>query len=277
MKQDNLKDNSQKEVSRKGCLYESLASWLLFICAVSLIVGAILGIRNIKHVDNTYELKLTVVVDSTGTISNSNKEFADSISAMIEVHNRMLADKYQYILNQESNTKDMLTMGSLILGVIVSVVGFFGYKSMKSIEEKVESQARQIAEDASQDVIKKKLNIYKEELQDEIKNKIIEEKASLEKDIAEKHQKINNVIDKKTADAIIEIKKDSETLEERVSAIEKSDEDDDERISKLSKRINMLELNSKRVTNGRKSLRSAPPSLEKIDLNSLSVPSDDKK
>ena len=59
---------------------------------------------------------------------------------------KLLEDKYQYFIEQQSNTQDILTIGGVLLSIIVSLVGFFGYKTMHSIEDK----AKKIGEDAAQ-------------------------------------------------------------------------------------------------------------------------------
>ena len=67
-----------------------------------------------------------------------------------------------------------LAMGGVIMGIIVSLVGFFGYSTMQSIEEK----ARKIATDAANDAFNKQL----ENLQNMAFKKYLEDKAKPEVD-----------------------------------------------------------------------------------------------
>jgi len=120
---------------------------LVLICAIAFIAALIIYSLKIKNETIHYTFNHTICTDSLGVISAESKALADSIFNEIQKHERILEDKYQYFIEQKSNTQDLLTIGSIILGIIVSMVGFFGYSTIQSIEEK----AKKIGEDAAKD------------------------------------------------------------------------------------------------------------------------------
>ena len=92
----------------------------------------------------------------------------------IRKQEHLLEDKDEHSINHQTNTQDLLAMGGVIMGIIVSLVGFFGYSTMQSIEEK----ARKIATDAANDAFNKQL----EDLQNKAFKKYLEDKAKPEVD-----------------------------------------------------------------------------------------------
>lgn len=50
------------------------------------------------------------------------------------------------------------SLGTFIVGVVLSIFGFFGYKSIKSIELKANKDAERVAKQTSEDVTKDYLN-----------------------------------------------------------------------------------------------------------------------
>lgn len=90
--------------------------------------------------------------------------FADSILHEMSKHEQRIADKYEYIIEQRSNIEDYLTWGGILLTVVVSVFGFFGYKSLHDIEGKlvkqIEPSAQKAAEDKAASVCENKYEAY---------------------------------------------------------------------------------------------------------------------
>lgn len=86
-----------------------------------------------------------------------SKEEADSLISVMKRQERMLEDKYQYALDQKMNEDRYFSIGTFVVGVVISVFGFFGFKSLKSIEEKAKEDSQRLATKISEDVTKEYL------------------------------------------------------------------------------------------------------------------------
>ena len=79
-------------------------------------------------------------------------------------HEQRIADKYEYIIEQRSNIEDYLTWGGILLTVVISIFGFFGYKSLHDIQERilkhVEPSAQKAAEDKAEKICRSKHDAY---------------------------------------------------------------------------------------------------------------------
>lgn len=82
---------------------------------------------------------------------------------MIVNHESELSEKYQYLIEKKDDENTFMSIGLMIVGVVISIAGFFGYSSMKSIKEESEHIAQNTAREES--------NKY---LYKNIKNKISE-------------------------------------------------------------------------------------------------------
>lgn len=164
------------------------------LCVVAFI-GLLLfyGVKTIKGVDPV-RMELCLSVDSTGTISPQAKQLADSLIFEIKKQETILEDKYQYFIEQQSNTQDLLAIGSVLLGIIVSLIGFYGISTMKSIEDK----ARKIGEESANEAFNKSLNElqnkkYKELLEKRLKPEVTKHiKESLNRFEGQKTSSIDN-------------------------------------------------------------------------------------
>ena len=99
------------------------------------------------------------VVESDKMLGSNyiSKEEADSLSSVMKRQERMLEDKYQYALDQKMNEDRYFSIGTFVVGVVISVFGFFGFKSLKSIEEKAKEDSQRLATKISEDVTKEYL------------------------------------------------------------------------------------------------------------------------
>lgn len=96
--------------------------------------------------------------DSLKRANYLSKEQADSLITIVKRHERELAERYQYALEQKMDQDQYFSFGTFLVGVILSIFGFFGYKSIKSIEEKANNDAERAAKQTSEDVTKSYLN-----------------------------------------------------------------------------------------------------------------------
>lgn len=91
----------------------------------------------------------TVQADSIGLETAYSRKQVDSIIKVVRDYELKLDEKYQYLLEKREDDDRFKTWGALLIGLFVSVLGFFGYKSFKDIknhsEEIAKAEAHKIA------------------------------------------------------------------------------------------------------------------------------------
>lgn len=136
----------------------------LFVCVTVFIVSAIVKQRPIVE----HHVYVCEKRDSLGDTTVYEKEAIDSLVMSVAAHDRDLAEKYQYAIEERSNEDYARSFIVIVVGVLISVLGFFGYKSFKDIKE----HGKQISKDASE---KEARLTVKRILPDMIKNEITRE------------------------------------------------------------------------------------------------------
>lgn len=182
--------------------------------------------------------------DSLKRANYLSKEQADSLITIVKRHERELAERYQYALEQKMDQDQYLSFGTFLVGVVLSIFGFFGffgYKSIKSIEEKANKDAERAAKQTSEDVTKSyldekldgKVSIAAEKIfnsvgADTMKAKVVEET------IKHDDEYINSLIANLETDLKEYIRQNSENQEECTEAVQpKSDSQDSEDSSSM--------------------------------------------
>lgn len=128
---------------RKWYSLDSLGGLLLFFCAIALVgLSIIIGVKSCSQEKEYVEITITTSVDSTGCISSVDKASIDSLTNVIKRANSNLYDRYYHSLKKEDNGNFYFTIGGFFLSIILSVFGFFGYRSFKSIEDRAELVAQ---------------------------------------------------------------------------------------------------------------------------------------
>ena len=127
---------------------------LLSICTLALVFALFFYAIHVRHHTTHHVIEYTITTDSLGVITPEARALADSLTLELQKQEHILQDKYEHAIEQQSNAQDMLAIGGLLLGIIVSLVGFFGYNSMESIKNKVETEAEAHAKKAYDDEIK---------------------------------------------------------------------------------------------------------------------------
>lgn len=141
-------------ILKQYIMMKSLPKLLLFLCAVALLLGLVLYATGMKHTTNRTEITFMVKADSTGMVTPETRAMADSIVGVLTKDEQLLADKYQYVIDQQAKTQDFLAIGGILLGIIVSIVGFFGYDKMQAIEDKAKDLAESSAKKAFSEELK---------------------------------------------------------------------------------------------------------------------------
>lgn len=101
----------------------------------------------------------------------------DSLVNVIKHHEQALEEKYQYVIEEKEEKDSLNTLGTLIVGIVLSFCGFFGYKSftdLKSHGEKIASNAAiEVAEKVAQTEAEKSIdNKVKSYLNENLSNEV---------------------------------------------------------------------------------------------------------
>lgn len=164
-KKSATQDNQQNQ-EELGLLLNKMAAWILFLCIVVAAVTVAFFSLDRAILDEEKEVKISYVfqTDTLGTVTPQSRALADSVLYEMSKHEQRIADKYEYIIEQRSNIEDYLTWGGILLTIVISIFGFFGYKSLHDIQERilkhVEPSAQKAAEDKAEKICRSKHDAY---------------------------------------------------------------------------------------------------------------------
>ena len=99
-------------------------------------------------------VEFAIPVDSTGVIAAESIQTVESLKAEMIRHEQLLEDRYKHILEQKENMNDLLSVGGMFLAVVLALFGFFGYRSISTIEERVKIYAESKAIETTRDKLK---------------------------------------------------------------------------------------------------------------------------
>ena len=134
---------------------------LLLLCTVAILVCGVLLVKNTsKQTIVKHKIQLSVVPDTLGIIPKDVYFAVDSLQSYIQITEQRIADRYEYFLEQKSEETILFSIGSVIIGVFISILGFFGYKSFKDIEANAEKYASDIAANSAEEYLKNNLPKY---------------------------------------------------------------------------------------------------------------------
>lgn len=146
------------------CFDKILGHFVIAFCIVALLVCSFIWFyytfANPPRI-NKVEIKFV----SSDSLLNKNYitgEQADSLISLMNRHEAEITDKYQYFIEQKYNEDKYFSVFTVLLGVIFSLFGFFGYKTMSSIEGKAIKAAQDKADDIAKSVADKVAREYME-------------------------------------------------------------------------------------------------------------------
>lgn len=173
-------EQKEDRSSSLGFYNEIAATILLFFCAVSVVVAIVIFAIGSKREVVKHEYTYTIKVDSAGNVTPAAQLQVDSMISTIKQHEHLIQDRYDYVLEQRENSQDYLTVGGIFVTVILSIFGFFGYKSFKSIEEDAKSSAKKIAADKAEEIANEKATDVATKLNNRLNNELkIEQQKAL--------------------------------------------------------------------------------------------------
>ena len=121
---------------------------IIGVCIVLLL--ALLGLMVWRATNNNPDIYRVIVThgcvtDSLDTRSYITYEQADSLIKAVKAYDDQLTQKYQYLVEQKEQDSQVFYWGSLIVGIVVAVFGWFGFQSFTTIEDKAKSKAGKVA------------------------------------------------------------------------------------------------------------------------------------
>ena len=184
------------------------AGLILAICAISLVVILIVCVCKKQQIPVEHTIDLRVAYDSIPE-SIIDKSVVDSINSIITQHENSLKEHYRYLLEKRDWDDSIITVGSLLVGIIISILGFFGFRSFKSIEEK----ATLVAEEKTLLVAKSEAIRYLD--------------SNLEDVIFKKHiRRISDEVSASLKDGIFEdFRSDIDSIKDVIERVENNHED----------------------------------------------------
>lgn len=198
---------------------EFAATIILVLCIISLLFAFITYVKTSSKAITQHEYTYTIKVNSSGTVTPASQVQIDSIKESIKSQEHLIKDHYDYLLEQREKSENLLTTGGIIISIILSIFGFFGYKSFKSIEEEAMEQAKKIAQNTAENIATTKAKNVSERLGEELENKLKKDQAEYFKTIKEKDllDAVQKAVDGKfreTTDSIINTTTNTETNED---------------------------------------------------------------
>lgn len=178
-----IEEKTEQKEDRSSSLefYNEIAATILLVfCAVSVVVAIVIFAIGSKREVVKHEYTYTIKVDSAGNVTPAAQLQVDSMISTIKQHEHLIQDRYDYVLEQRENSQDYLTVGGIFVTVILSIFGFFGYKSFKSIEEDAKSSAKKIAADKAEEIANEKATDVATKLNNRLNNELkIEQQKAL--------------------------------------------------------------------------------------------------
>ena len=122
----------------------------------------------------------------TEKADSSNMEVAylktgiDSLVNVVQEHDRLISEKYQHAIEERHSEDSAKSFVVIVIGVLISILGFFGYKSFKDVRESGEKISKDIAKEEAKTEVEKNLpDMIRQEFSREFDGqglKILEEK-----------------------------------------------------------------------------------------------------
>ena len=138
--------------NNKSSLNNIIASIILGLSAIILISLLWIWVIKAPKTDRIPG-KITIELHSDSTLVMSAEDrtvIIDSLNTIMQRREQLLANKYQYVIEKRAIEDSLFSIGSILVGIIIAILGFFGFKSFQTIEDK----AHQIAKETANEIAK---------------------------------------------------------------------------------------------------------------------------
>lgn len=211
--------------SSSGKDYVRILSFGIIVTCIALLLAllCVMVWRASNNNPDVYRVIVTtdVLPDSLKAYNYMSREQADSLIEVVRSYDEQLTQKYQYLVEQKEQDSQVFYWGSLIVGIVIAVFGWFGFQSFTTIEDKAKSRAAKVADKVARRIAWKETKSF---LGGEGKNQIkTAAKDNLQKDAVEKTKmqvvnELNSIIDNRlkqfqSSNKVDELEKRLETLE----------------------------------------------------------------
>ncbi len=209
--------------------------------------------------DDVQDVKIQIVmpVDSTGLVTTEALLQVENLKTELVRHEQLLEDRYNHVLEQKENMNDLLTIGGMFLTIVLALFGFFGYKSISSIEEKVTHDAKKAAEETAKEETETRFESYASNTKEELTNSMGQKvKENVDKEMAEARKTSKLQMESFVKEQVGDVTKKVEDAEDRWNGIAVSVGNMDEKLSAFGDRLNRLESGNVHTNamNGRRTL-----------------------
>lgn len=127
-----------------------IASILVGAAIIGIITFICVGAFKFETAPKLQSVKIELEADSTFTISYDDKmDIIEGLEDIMQNHESLLENKYQYIIEKRSIEDSLLNTGSVFIGIILAILAFFGFKNFQSIEEDAKA-TKEAAEKAAE-------------------------------------------------------------------------------------------------------------------------------
>lgn len=229
---------------------------LIVLCIVGLI-GAFVFAGYLYSTSKVQDVNVQIVmnVDSTGVLSEESKQQVIEMKEELIRHEHLLEDRYKHVLEQKENLNDMITIGGMFMTIVLALFGFFGYKSMTTLEDKVKENAKASAEETATKASKEKFEDFEKQTKENLTLSMGQNvKETVNKEMAEFKTTAKKQILEIINEQVREVKQKVKDYEELISGLTISLENLDNKLSKLDNRVVELEKDGKLPVSGRRTL-----------------------
>ena len=142
--------------NNKSSLNNIIASIILGLSAIILISLLWIWVIKAPKTDRIPG-KITIELHSDSTLVMSAEDrtvIIDSLNTIMQRREQLLANKYQYAIEKRAIEDSLFSIGSILVGIIIAILGFFGFKSFQTIEEKAHQIAKETAKTTAKETVK---------------------------------------------------------------------------------------------------------------------------
>ena len=236
--------------------FERTGGVLIVLCIIALLGAFFYScILFVKTDVQDVKVQIVLQVDSTGVITPEALQQAEELQSELLRHEQLLEDRYNHVLEQKENLNDLLTIGGMFLTIILALFGFFGYKSINSIEEKVKKEAETTADRTAQETSRTRFESFEQSTKESLKTEIDKRvKASVDREMAESKKVTKDYLESYVKEQVKDVAKKVEDADDIINGLTTSMGNLDQKLSNLSDRVRRLEKNDGNSMLGRRTL-----------------------